>query len=238
MGHREVLDLKACVDTWYLETSLTHLQVPSVSFCVSMTVFDKSNPHEATTANHCTTNSPPTSFFFVCFPNRQVINAALTLAARPQSKVAQDNMDVFKDQWEKQVRILTEAVDDITSVDDFLSVSGMRQCRGNSSECHKAFTHRGRRRGRRSSMCSCVDDGSPFHPSLQRTTSWRTSTNVLSLCKRAMWTRSTEPLELSEAELPAWSISLTPRWRTMNPGSTRSVCWSPLSSCLKPVGAI
>ncbi|CAB1328230.1 unnamed protein product, partial [Coregonus sp. 'balchen'] len=51
-----------------------------------------------------------------------VINAALTLAARPQSKVAQDNMDVFKDQWEKQVRILTEAVDDITSVDDFLSV--------------------------------------------------------------------------------------------------------------------
>lgn len=54
----------------------------------------------------------------------QVINAALTLAARPQSKVAQDNMDVFKDQWEKQVRVLTEAVDDITSVDDFLSVSG------------------------------------------------------------------------------------------------------------------
>ena len=55
-----------------------------------------------------------------------MINAALTLAARPQSKVAQDNMDVFKDQWEKQVRILTEAVDDITSVDDFLSVSGTR----------------------------------------------------------------------------------------------------------------
>uniref|UniRef100_A0A4W3IQS3 Catenin alpha-2 n=1 Tax=Callorhinchus milii TaxID=7868 RepID=A0A4W3IQS3_CALMI len=53
----------------------------------------------------------------------QVINAALTLAARPQSKVAQDNMDVFKDQWEKQVRVLTEAVDDITSVDDFLAVS-------------------------------------------------------------------------------------------------------------------
>ncbi|XP_064420739.1 catenin alpha-2 isoform X6 [Latimeria chalumnae] len=53
----------------------------------------------------------------------EVINAALTLAARPQSKVAQDNMDVFKEQWEKQVRVLTEAVDDITSVDDFLSVS-------------------------------------------------------------------------------------------------------------------
>jgi len=66
-------------------------------------------------------------FTLLTFPPRQVINAALTLAARPQSKVAQDNMDVFKDQWEKQVRILTEAVDDITSVDDFLSVSGMQQ---------------------------------------------------------------------------------------------------------------
>lgn len=62
----------------------------------------------------------------LCFLPFQVINAALTLAARPQSKVAQDNMDVFKDQWEKQVRILTEAVDDITSVDDFLSVSGKK----------------------------------------------------------------------------------------------------------------
>lgn len=63
-------------------------------------------------------------FRIIPFSFSQVINAALTLAARPQSKVAQDNMDVFKDQWEKQVRILTEAVDDITSVDDFLSVSG------------------------------------------------------------------------------------------------------------------
>lgn len=80
----------------------------------------------------------------------QVINAALTLAARPQSKVAQDNMDVFKDQWEKQVRILTEAVDDITSVDDFLSVSGMRQRSTHSymigwlrklPNCHSFYTN-------------------------------------------------------------------------------------------------
>lgn len=54
----------------------------------------------------------------------QVINAALALAAKPNSKVAQDNMDLFKEQWEKQVRVLTDAVDDITSIDDFLSVSG------------------------------------------------------------------------------------------------------------------
>uniref|UniRef100_A0AAQ4RHW2 Catenin alpha-1 n=1 Tax=Gasterosteus aculeatus aculeatus TaxID=481459 RepID=A0AAQ4RHW2_GASAC len=55
----------------------------------------------------------------------QVINAALALAAKPNSKVAQDNMDLFKEQWEKQVRVLTDAVDDITSIDDFLCVSVM-----------------------------------------------------------------------------------------------------------------
>merc|ERR1712136_630667 len=53
----------------------------------------------------------------------QVINAARILAARPRSRVAQDNMDTFRDAWENQVRILTDAVDDITTIDDFLAVS-------------------------------------------------------------------------------------------------------------------
>uniref|UniRef100_A0A452I1Z5 Catenin alpha-1 n=1 Tax=Gopherus agassizii TaxID=38772 RepID=A0A452I1Z5_9SAUR len=53
----------------------------------------------------------------------QVINVALALAAKPQSKLAQENMDLFKELWEKQVRVLTDAVDDITSIDDFLAVS-------------------------------------------------------------------------------------------------------------------
>ena len=53
----------------------------------------------------------------------QVINAARILASRPRSKVAQENMDVFKDAWETQIRILTDAVDDIVTVEDFLSVS-------------------------------------------------------------------------------------------------------------------
>ncbi|XP_022254960.1 catenin alpha-like [Limulus polyphemus] len=53
----------------------------------------------------------------------QVINAAQILAARPCSKVAQENMDAFKDAWENHVCILTEAVDDITTIDDFLAVS-------------------------------------------------------------------------------------------------------------------
>jgi catenin alpha len=53
----------------------------------------------------------------------QVVNAARILASRPRSKVAQDNMEVFKQAWEGQVRILTDAVDDIVTVDDFLAVS-------------------------------------------------------------------------------------------------------------------
>ncbi|OPL20750.1 catenin alpha-like, partial [Mytilus galloprovincialis] len=53
----------------------------------------------------------------------QVINAARVLAARPRSKVAQENMDVFKNAWEREVRLLTDAVDDITTIDDFLAVS-------------------------------------------------------------------------------------------------------------------
>jgi len=57
----------------------------------------------------------------------QVINAALILAARPNSKVAQENMEAYRQSWENQVRILTEAVDDITTIDDFLAVSGRVQ---------------------------------------------------------------------------------------------------------------
>ncbi|KAG1678666.1 Catenin alpha [Nymphon striatum] len=58
----------------------------------------------------------------------QVINAARILAARPRSKVTQENMEVFREAWENQVRILTEAVDDITTIDDFLAVSGEFLC--------------------------------------------------------------------------------------------------------------
>ncbi len=53
----------------------------------------------------------------------QVVNAARLLAARPQSKVAQENMEAFRDSWEERVRILTLAVDSVITVDDFLAVS-------------------------------------------------------------------------------------------------------------------
>ena len=53
-----------------------------------------------------------------------MLNAALTLDARPRSKEAKENMNIFRDAWLHQVEVLTEAVDDITTIDDFLAVSG------------------------------------------------------------------------------------------------------------------
>ncbi|KAL0269729.1 UNVERIFIED_CONTAM: hypothetical protein PYX00_007364 [Menopon gallinae] len=95
----------------------------------------------------------------------QVINAAHILAARPRSKVAQENMDVFKDAWENQVRILTEAVDDITTIDDFLAVSenhileDVNKCvlalqEGDADTLDRTA---GAIRGRSSRVCNVVD---------------------------------------------------------------------------------
>ncbi|XP_015282112.1 PREDICTED: catenin alpha-3-like, partial [Gekko japonicus] len=53
----------------------------------------------------------------------QVVNAALALAAKPKSQVVKSNMEMYKNTWENHIRVLTEAVDDITSIDDFLAVS-------------------------------------------------------------------------------------------------------------------
>ncbi|XP_074814965.1 catenin alpha-3 isoform X2 [Natator depressus] len=53
----------------------------------------------------------------------EVINAALALAARPKSQVVKNSMEIYKSTWENRIHVLTEAVDDITSIDDFLAVS-------------------------------------------------------------------------------------------------------------------
>lgn len=53
----------------------------------------------------------------------QVINSGRVLAARPRSRVAQENAAAFARAWEGAVRLLTDAVDDITTIDDFLAVS-------------------------------------------------------------------------------------------------------------------
>ena len=53
----------------------------------------------------------------------KVINAALTLAARNDSAVAQENMEAFRRKWENEVQNLTDSVDEIVTIHDFLAVS-------------------------------------------------------------------------------------------------------------------
>uniref|UniRef100_W6NBF2 Vinculin alpha-catenin domain containing protein n=1 Tax=Haemonchus contortus TaxID=6289 RepID=W6NBF2_HAECO len=53
----------------------------------------------------------------------QVVNAAHLLCARADSKVAQENMEMFRDLWQDKVRLLTMAIDSIMTLDDFLAVS-------------------------------------------------------------------------------------------------------------------
>ncbi|VDM79558.1 unnamed protein product [Strongylus vulgaris] len=53
----------------------------------------------------------------------QVVNAAHLLCARGDSKIAQENMDLFRDIWQDKVRLLTMAIDSIMTLDDFLAVS-------------------------------------------------------------------------------------------------------------------
>ena len=53
----------------------------------------------------------------------QVTNAARILVGRPTSKVAQENMEVFRLACQQQLAILTDAVDDIIAIEDFLAVS-------------------------------------------------------------------------------------------------------------------
>ena len=53
----------------------------------------------------------------------QVVKAAEVLASRPKSKVAGENMEVFRRAWEDQLALLTDAVDDLVTMEDFLAVS-------------------------------------------------------------------------------------------------------------------
>ena len=54
----------------------------------------------------------------------QVVNAAETLASNPSSNPAKDNLAAFKDFWEEMVEGMTDAVDIIVSIQDFMAVSG------------------------------------------------------------------------------------------------------------------
>ena len=53
----------------------------------------------------------------------QVINAARVLTLRADSQAAHTNMARFREDWEEAVRVLTETVDNVVTIQDFLAVS-------------------------------------------------------------------------------------------------------------------
>ena len=52
-----------------------------------------------------------------------MISAARVLTVRKESEVAHQNMAGFKSDWEEAVQVLTQAVDNIVTIEDFLAVS-------------------------------------------------------------------------------------------------------------------
>jgi catenin alpha len=53
----------------------------------------------------------------------QLINSAQILCSFPTSKKAQENMEMYRKAWLNELKLLYLAIDDITSVNDFLTVS-------------------------------------------------------------------------------------------------------------------
>jgi len=139
----------------------------------------------------------------------QVLNAARLLAARPQSKVAQENMDSFAKNWQEKVDVLTLAVDSIITIDDFLAVSG---------EYLQYWNKHSR-----------LNNGLINFGFLQSLTFWTTSTAVWRRYCIRMLRLLIEPLEPYVVERCGYVMWSTPTWSctsslpTLNEWKTQ--CW-------------
>lgn len=94
----------------------------------------------------------------------EVLNAARSLSLRPQSRVAQENLEVFVGAWRDAVDLLTLAVDEITNIEDFLAVSeghiweDVQRCLQAASEAKAGEVHKSAHsiRGRTDRVCDVV----------------------------------------------------------------------------------
>ncbi|PAA91286.1 hypothetical protein BOX15_Mlig012233g1, partial [Macrostomum lignano] len=94
----------------------------------------------------------------------EVLNAARSLSLRPQSRVAQENLEVFVGAWRDAIDLLTLAVDEITNIEDFLAVSeghiweDVQMCLQAASESKPGEVHKSAHsiRGRSGRVCDVV----------------------------------------------------------------------------------
>ena len=71
----------------------------------------------------------------------QVVYAARTLAAHPESEAAQKNMAAFKQAWIDKVNLLTSSIDAVIPIQDFIAVTGMKkQCNKSQILCRSSHT--------------------------------------------------------------------------------------------------
>uniref|UniRef100_A0A1I7UBZ3 Vinculin n=1 Tax=Caenorhabditis tropicalis TaxID=1561998 RepID=A0A1I7UBZ3_9PELO len=126
----------------------------------------------------------------------QVSNAAILLSCHPASKPAQQNMEAYKNLWFEKVKLLTTALDNITTLDDFLAVSEahiVEDCeRGikgilanaatpeeNAMNCGDVDCAAGSIRGRALRVCDVVDSEMDFLQNSEYTESVKQAVRIL-----------------------------------------------------------
>uniref|UniRef100_A0A8R1DYI7 Alpha-catenin n=1 Tax=Caenorhabditis japonica TaxID=281687 RepID=A0A8R1DYI7_CAEJA len=126
----------------------------------------------------------------------QVSEAAFLLCAQNESKAAQENMEAYKNLWFSKVSLLTTALDNITTLDDFLAVSEAhivedceRAIKGitapastaeeNSTNCASVDFAAGSIRGRALRVCDVVDSEMDFIQNSEYTETVKQAVKIL-----------------------------------------------------------
>lgn len=126
----------------------------------------------------------------------QVAQAAILLCHQPTSKTAQENMETYKNAWFDKVRLLTTALDNITTLDDFLAVSeahivedcerGIKGITANAStpdenaaNCETVDCAAGSIRGRALRVCDVVDAEMDFLQNSEYTETVKQAVRIL-----------------------------------------------------------
>ncbi|EGT57529.1 hypothetical protein CAEBREN_24335 [Caenorhabditis brenneri] len=126
----------------------------------------------------------------------QVSQAAILLCSQPTSKTAQENMEAYKNLWFEKVKLMTTALDNITTLDDFLAVSeahivedcerGIKGILANAStpeenaiNCGNVDCAAGSIRGRALRVCDFVDAEMDFLQNSEYTESVKQAVRIL-----------------------------------------------------------
>ncbi|CAB3398843.1 unnamed protein product [Caenorhabditis bovis] len=126
----------------------------------------------------------------------QVADAAYLLCSKPDSKTTQENMESFAKIWIDKVVLLTTALDNITTLDDFLAVSeahiaedcnegiqaimaSVSNAGENAHQCARVDSAAGAIRGRALRVCDVVDNEMDFLQTSDYTETVKSAVRIL-----------------------------------------------------------